>query len=84
LQVLFEECIGVLVHIDLRRLLCLCDRLGQLLASYMAEDIAFFVKVFFEGLIRAAAPIKPVSSSQASRTFSIVCSGLTSEHKPYA
>ena len=35
-----------------------------------------------EGRIRAAAPISPVSSSTAKRTFSISCSGLMSTQWP--
>lgn len=32
--------------------------------------------------MRAAAPMSPVSSSQAKSTFSISCSGLTSQASP--
>ena len=34
------------------------------------------------GRIFAAAPIRPVSSSAAKSTFSISCSGSTSQHSP--
>ncbi len=36
----------------------------------------------FDGRILAAAPIRPVSSSDANSTFSISCSGSTSETSP--
>ena len=53
LQVLLEERIGVLVNIGLGRLLRFADRLLQLLTSHLTENIALFVKVFLEFLIRA-------------------------------
>ena len=39
-------------------------------------------EMLVDGRIRAAAQMSPVSSSAANRTFSISCSGATSEQMP--
>ena len=48
---------------------------------FLREDTSMSVQDF-EGRMRAAAPIRPVSSSAAKRTFSISWTGSTSEQGP--
>ena len=45
---------------------------------FFLRDLSSMSWTLLEGRMRAAAPIRPVSSSVAKRTFSMVCSGLTS------
>ena len=49
-----------------------------LLLYFFFNDLSYMSFVLFDGRIRAAAHIRPVSSSAAKSTFSISCSGATS------
>ena len=44
LQVLLEECVGVLVNVGLGRLLRFADRLLRLLTSHLTENIPYISK----------------------------------------
>ena len=50
--------------------------------NFFFTDFTSKSDTLLEGRISAAAPIRPVSSSHANSTFSISCSGSTSEHIP--
>lgn len=55
-----------------------------LLLYFFLRDLSSMSLVLLDGLMSAAAQMRPVSSSAAKRTFSISCSGATSRVVPQA
>ena len=56
---------------------------GKLLVlELLFQGADLHVRQLLLGRISAAAPMRPVSSSAAKRTFSISSTGSTSEHRP--